>query len=217
MEPKLKRKKAIREAKLEVILHGAKNAFSRLGYHHTRLEDIAAAAGFSKTALYYYYDSKEEIFLDLMIREGNKVLEKIKSTIHESENTLDMIERYSRSLFKGFGEQFTLISSMMDIEAGVMPDSKIFQKYKEKMKIIHNNIAEHEKIIIGFLQKGRQNRDVTLELDDRVFFEYISSLIQGTMHRWCKNKKMSDVDREVEQLLTFLKPILTPGKKYDKK
>ena len=90
MEPKLKRKKAIREAKLEVILHGAKDAFSRLGYHQTRLEDIAAAAGFSKTALYYYYESKEEIFLDLMIREGNNVLEEIKSFLHESANTLDM-------------------------------------------------------------------------------------------------------------------------------
>ena len=93
----------------------------------------------------------------------------------------------------------------------------IFQKYKEKMKIIHNNFEEHEKIIVGFLKKGRQNGYVTLKLDDRIFFEYISSLIQGTMHRWCKNKKMSDVDREVEQLLTFLKPVLTPGKKYDKK
>lgn len=217
MEPKLKRKKAIREAKLGVILHGAKDAFSKFGYHQTRLEDIAAAAGFSKTALYYYYDSKEEIFLDLMIRESDRVLEKIKSSVNESEDTLDMIGRYARSLFKGFGEQFTLISSMMDIEAGVMPDSKIFQKYKEKMKIIHNNVAAHEKIIVGFLQKGRQNGDVTLELDDRIFFEYISSLIQGTMHRWCKNKKMSDVDKEAEQLLTFLKPILTPDKKYDKK
>ena len=217
MEPKLKRKKAIREAKLEVILHGAKDAFSRLGYHQTRLEDIAAAAGFSKTALYYYYESKEEIFLDLMIREGNTMLEKIKSTLCESDNTLDMIGSYARTLFKSFGEQFTLISSMMDIEAGLLPDSKIFRKYKEKMKIIHNNFEEHEKIIVGFLKKGRQNGYVTLKLDDRIFFEYISSLIQGTMHRWCKNKKMSDVDREVEQLLTFLKPILTPGKKYDKK
>ena len=217
MEPKLKRKKAIREAKLEVILHGAKDAFSRLGYHQTRLEDIAAAAGFSKTALYYYYESKEEIFLDLMIREGNTMLEKIKSTLCESDNTLDMIGSYARTLFKSFGEQFTLISSMMDIEAGLLPDSKIFRKYKEKMKIIHNNFEEHEKIIVGFLIKGRQNGYVTLKLDDRIFFEYISSLIQGTMHRWCKNKKMSDVDREVEQLLTFLKPVLTPGKKYDKK
>lgn len=208
MERKEKRQAAIRELKVEVILNGAKDAFSRLGFHKTRLEDIAAAAGFSKTALYYYYDSKEEIFLDLMIRESKNILNTINASIRNTGSVFDALALYARALLEGIGEQFPLISSMMDFEAEAMPDSKLFQKHREKLLAIHEYSAEYQKITCSLLQKGRGNGEFTLLLDDALLADYINALLHGIMQRWCRQKKMSDISAEIADLMEFIKPAL---------
>jgi AcrR family transcriptional regulator len=213
LERKEKRQAAIRELKEEVILNGAKDAFSRLGFHKTRLEDIAASAGFSKTALYYYYESKEEIFLDLMIRESRDILNNINSSIRSAATMFDGLTRYIRALLEGIGEEFSLISSMMDFEAEAVPDSKLFHKHREKLLRIHEYSAEYEKITCTLLQTGRKNGEFSLPLDDMLLAGYINALLHGVMQRWCRQKKMNDIETEIVNLMEFIKPALTGNKK----
>jgi AcrR family transcriptional regulator len=47
------------------ILCAARVVFGRMGYGGTRLEDIAAAAGLSRTTVYHYFPSRREIFFEL--------------------------------------------------------------------------------------------------------------------------------------------------------
>ncbi|HEY8398243.1 MAG TPA: helix-turn-helix domain-containing protein, partial [Flavihumibacter sp.] len=44
------------------ILAGARELFIHYGYKKTTMEDIARKIGKSKSALYYYFKTKEEIF-----------------------------------------------------------------------------------------------------------------------------------------------------------
>jgi AcrR family transcriptional regulator len=46
----------------EEIITGARELFERFGFKKTTMEDIARQIGKSKSALYYYYKTKEEIF-----------------------------------------------------------------------------------------------------------------------------------------------------------
>ena len=46
----------------EEILNGARDLFERFGFKKTTMEDIARQVGKSKSAFYYYYKTKEEIF-----------------------------------------------------------------------------------------------------------------------------------------------------------
>src|SRR5262245_60997191 len=52
----------------ERILDAALDLFVRKGYGETSLREIAAALGFSKAALYYHFESKQEILLALHLR-----------------------------------------------------------------------------------------------------------------------------------------------------
>jgi hypothetical protein len=47
------------------ILAAARVVFGRMGYGGTRLEDIATEAQISRTTLYHYYSSREDIFIEL--------------------------------------------------------------------------------------------------------------------------------------------------------
>ena len=51
------------------ILNGARELFERFGFKKTTMEDIARQVGKSKSALYYYYKTKEEIFEEVILRD----------------------------------------------------------------------------------------------------------------------------------------------------
>ncbi|HEY8894021.1 MAG TPA: TetR/AcrR family transcriptional regulator [Niastella sp.] len=53
----------------EDIINGARELFERFGFKKTTMEDIARQVGKSKSALYYYYKTKEEIFEAVILRD----------------------------------------------------------------------------------------------------------------------------------------------------
>lgn len=106
MDPKEIREQAIKGAKCGLILDAAQKLFSENGYMNTRLEDIAAAAGFSKPSLYSYYPDKESIFLSLAIRELQLMVDKIDTTLGAHGTFLQKIEATLRIIFSNFSQQF---------------------------------------------------------------------------------------------------------------
>ncbi|HXY13208.1 MAG TPA: TetR/AcrR family transcriptional regulator [Terriglobales bacterium] len=55
------------------IEEAALRLFTRKGFHGTTVREIAEKAGVSMGKLYIYYDTKEEIFIDLVQRLGQKI------------------------------------------------------------------------------------------------------------------------------------------------
>jgi AcrR family transcriptional regulator len=80
------------KARLASILLAAETIFSEHGYHQARMDDIAEAAELAKGTLYYYFKSKDEIYLHLLERESWKVHEEIQSRISEKSSLLAALE-----------------------------------------------------------------------------------------------------------------------------
>lgn len=56
----------VSEERKNQILEAALAVFARLGFHESRMDDIASQAGLSKAALYLYYKSKDAIIAALL-------------------------------------------------------------------------------------------------------------------------------------------------------
>ena len=63
----------LEQEKRERVLNAGYQIFGKHGYRKASTADIARAAGISKAMLFYYFNSKKELYLDL-IREGSGVL-----------------------------------------------------------------------------------------------------------------------------------------------
>ena len=63
----------LEQEKRERVLNAGYQIFGKHGYRKASTADIARAAGISKAMLFYYFNSKKELYLDL-IREGSHVL-----------------------------------------------------------------------------------------------------------------------------------------------
>lgn len=64
-----------RPERQEAILRGAAAAFARTGYRATSMEDIAAASGITKLIVYRHFDSKEELYRQVLERVHERMRE----------------------------------------------------------------------------------------------------------------------------------------------
>jgi AcrR family transcriptional regulator len=59
-------KSELTETRREQILDAATSVFARLGVHTARMDDIVQEAGLSKGAVYWYFESKDEIINSIL-------------------------------------------------------------------------------------------------------------------------------------------------------
>jgi AcrR family transcriptional regulator len=75
----------------EEIFDAALDCFARLGVAATGMEDIAAAAGVSRPTLYYHFDSKQQLMLEVIVRLAAQLHDRIRHEIAWQAATLDLI------------------------------------------------------------------------------------------------------------------------------
>ena len=60
------RKKEERNLRKKRIVDGALKVFNESGIEKTTMDEIAIESGFGKATLYYYFSSKDEVFVEIM-------------------------------------------------------------------------------------------------------------------------------------------------------
>src|SRR6185369_16607553 len=77
------------------LLESAQRLMLERGFHGTGLEDIAAAAGVSRQAVYKsHYDSKAELLLDLVRHvHATEKLDELIEPVRHAKTGLEMLER----------------------------------------------------------------------------------------------------------------------------
>jgi AcrR family transcriptional regulator len=68
----------------EEIMAAAKKVFARNGFHATTISDIAKEAGLAYGSVYWYFDSKDELFHALMSAEGDALRTHIAAALAAS-------------------------------------------------------------------------------------------------------------------------------------
>lgn len=76
------------------ILDKSKELFGQFGYQKTTLTDIAKSVGKVKTAIYYYFSGKEEIFASLVQQEAASFLEQLMTATNQHDDPVEQLEAY---------------------------------------------------------------------------------------------------------------------------
>jgi AcrR family transcriptional regulator len=137
-----------------VIISKSKELFERFGYQKTTLTDIAKSVGKVKTAIYYYFSGKEEIFAQLVKVEAEEFYLKLKSAIQKEEVPLNQLEIYIESrikLMQKISKRYNFLK----------------QEFFELMPIVEKNREEFYQLeiqmVAEILEKGLKRKDFHLE------------------------------------------------------
>lgn len=116
-----KRERKVAEAGGEVrdrLLSGATGLFASKGYAATTVREIVERAGVTKPVLYYYFRSKEGIYLDLMREPFSKFAALVEETILEAGSSRERLLRLCLRAYGIFVENIDVARVMYSIYYG---------------------------------------------------------------------------------------------------
>ena len=81
-------------AKRDHIVSVARDVFKKFGYKKTTMNDVAKAAGKGKSSIYYYFESKNAIFKNVILSEAIIYRNKVLDSISNADNPLEKLKSY---------------------------------------------------------------------------------------------------------------------------
>jgi AcrR family transcriptional regulator len=153
------------------ILKAAERVFQKWGSNKTTMEDIAREAGKGKSTLYYYYQSKEEIFDAVVIVEFEKILQKAKELAQETETAKERLITY---IVESINEMKNRISAYTIIREEIKHNKNFIGKLRDTFK------GREEKYIQEILKFGLENKEFTFINKSEVAIA--AKTITGMMH-----------------------------------
>ena len=117
------------EARREEIINACEKLYQTMSFKEITLRDIAGATSFTRTSIYNYFQTKEEIFLALLTREYNRWIDEL-SSILEYEKMFR--EEFAEALAHSLKNRAQLLKIMSmnhyDMEENSRPENLVEMK-----------------------------------------------------------------------------------------
>tara|TARA_B100001769_G_C21937025_1_gene504840 strand:+ start:233 stop:823 length:591 start_codon:yes stop_codon:yes gene_type:complete len=182
-----------RNIRKKTILDGALKVFKTHGIEKTTMDEIASESGFGKATLYYYFTSKDEVFIAIMEDGWKHLWEGIESKIVEElgpRKKFMGIIRKMASIVKSdkilYGFLFTAPNHIQD------ESKQIWKTYQERLYAILKSIIE----------EGIKKKEF-IDLNPGMLMKAIGGLFHGLLIE--NSDDLNNDDFEV-MLRNFLKP-----------
>jgi len=96
------------------IILTAGQIFSHYGFRKTTMDEIAAALKMGKSSIYYYFDSKEEIFEAVVLNEANILRNELTTAIKSVDSPIDKMRKYVFVRMKSFEKLSNYYNAIFD-------------------------------------------------------------------------------------------------------
>ena len=162
-----------REAKRQAILDAAVRLFAERGYAATRMADIAESLGLHKPALYYYFDSKEAVLVELIRTRVGAALDALRAIAASPRLSADKIAEAVRTHLRVFHEHPHLYT--------VFNSEKLDTVSLEAAAIVDDLGRHYEELWVDMLTEGVASRALRPDLDIPVTMKAILGQLNSTL------------------------------------
>jgi len=140
-----------RSARRTALLETAEQVFAERGFAGATMAEIAARAGYSAGNLYNSFESKEDLYREVMLTSGKRFTEALLGALHEPGTFRERLDRHIDA-FLGFGENHRDFFVILSQPAGnfewgtdvLFPEAEAIrnQVENEMMRFYANGIAD---------------------------------------------------------------------------
>ena len=182
-----------REVRKKNILGGALRVFHSSGIEKTTMDEIAAESGFGKATLYYYFTSKDEVFIAIMEDGWKQLWEGIESKIVQ--------EVTPRKKFMGIIKKMASIVKSNKILYGFLftAPNHIQDESKQSWKTYQERLYS---ILKSIIEEGIKKNEF-IDLNPGMLMKAIGGLFHGLLLE--NEDDLRNEDFEI-MLKNFLKP-----------
>lgn len=185
-----------REERKTEILKAAGRVFYYKGFEGTKIEDVAREAGIGKGTVYEYFDSKQQLFNEMVSYNRELYIHKVMEALDSGHNFREKFIALAKFQTQLVKEHMSVFDSMAC--------SKIMAREMGAL-ILEQNIRIGE-ILIAVALEAMAKGELRNGLDP----EIVASLVFGTINQYCGKKVLfynsqpDDLDYEkiVDTVLT---------------
>ena len=177
------------------IIEGALTVFQTQGIEKTTMDEIALESGFGKATLYYYFASKDEVFVEIMETGWKQLWEGIEVLIVDSKNPKEKFIGIVKKIALIVNQNKNLYGFLFTAPNHIQDTSKqTWKTYQERLYSILKSIIEEGIKVNEFIN-----------VDPGLLMKAIGGLFHGLL----LNNDDSIDQKEFEFMLNnFLKPDL---------
>ena len=164
-----------REARTNLILDSAERLFVEKGYHETSINDIAENADFSRTSVYQYFASKEEIYLQILDRYGDLLTERVTRATSDSSPVPEKIGRFLEEIRQIIREKPNFFSLYFIQRHQVEP--RLSAELRARLNAKRRRL---EDVFRDFYRQGIERgevRDISVKDASNLFFAQITGMM----------------------------------------
>jgi len=182
---------AAREAKIERIIDGAIQCFVKKGFHGAGMSEISRVAGVSQASLYQYFDSKNDLILEI----ARKYFSRDMDALKRIESAKDFQTALEQEAYLTGDKTGTIMYMEILAESSRNPEIKklVLESSKELFNISCSMFQR-------LLNTGEINSHLTPEQITHFIFAYIDGL---SCHI-----ATTDAEYSSEQLRVFIHTLL---------
>lgn len=170
--------------KYKQIIDAAVIVIAENGYHQAQVSKIAKQAGVADGTIYLYFENKEDILISVFREKMGMFVEKIQEVIagknNAAEKLLVMVENHYRILSE-------------DHHLAIVTQLELRQSNKEVRHKINEVLKEYLQLIDDILQYGKENGELSPELDIRLGRQMIFGTMDETATTWVMNEQKYDL------------------------
>jgi AcrR family transcriptional regulator len=158
-----------REIRKSIIIEATFRLFKKKNFHKIGMRDIAREAGVSAASIYRYFPSRDDLFVEALIKEMGKIKIRLKKAFDSGHNTMDEIS-------------FAVIDYLIDNEATFQLMCHFLTR-KETNKRVQNKFNAAQIYFINLFDNIIQTTEKKNQLFfSHAFFAAITGVVLTYLH-----------------------------------
>ena len=134
------------------IMNAALSVAVEKGYYNSRMDDIVKKSNLSKGAIYWYYKSKKDVYLELVDHWFKQYSSDVLIKIESKKTASDKLN----ALFQYFSSQFVKNQSVFRILTEFWSLSKIDPEFNDKLQKVYKVFLDY---IIEIIKEGIKSNE----------------------------------------------------------
>ena len=188
-----------RNLRKQSILDGALKVFKTHGIEKTTMDEIAVESGFGKATLYYYFQSKEEVFSEILDNGWLMLWSNLEPVISESSSPRQTFVNVLLKTAETIRNRPGLFEFLFNVPQRITFETEPWKKYQNRIY----------SILQSLLEDGVKAGEFP-NINPKLLFKAMGGLFMGVVLMGDRNKPVSEKD--IEELLNQL--IMNPQEQY---
>ncbi len=176
------------------ILDTAKKMFGRYGLKKTSIDEIARMARVAKGTIYNYFGSKDHVYLEVLRRETNEIMDKVSSSVAQEISPKDKLSAFARAKFKYMRQAINILNLDREGIENLLPSAES----------IRNDLIEREINLIHSILKEGMEKGIFRINDTFLAARGIAYSLRGFELNWLVQESQEKIEHYLDELMNII-------------